>query len=224
MEFLLVPAGEFRMGSEDGDSDEKPVHQVRITKAFYLGKYEVTPQAYAKVTGKTSSCFIGDANPVESVSWRAVTVFCRKLSDGLGLEVRLPTEAEWEYACRAGTGTRFSYGDDPEDSQLGEYAWYSGNSGSQTHAVGGKKPNPWGLYDMHGNVWEWCSDWYDRSYYNESPPQNPGGAQSGRYRVLRGGSWCDGGSELRAADRRSGIAPDYYNNYFGFRLAAGVRR
>ena len=166
MQFKRIPAGEFDMGSTDGDSDERPVHRVRISRDFYLGIHEVTQAEYRAVTGKSPSNFKGDDLPVEKVSWEEANEFCRLLTErertagGLpsGMVYRLPTEAEWEYAARAGTTTKYCFGDD--ESGLGEYAWYGGNSGSTTHPVGQKRPNAWGLYDMHGNVWEWCQDWY----------------------------------------------------------------
>ena len=196
MEFVLVPAGEFMMGSEKGASDEEPVHRVRITKAFYLGKYEVTQRVYAEAAGKNPSRFKGERNPVECVSWQNATGFCKQLSDRWGVDVRLPTEAEWEYACRAGTGTRFSFGD--QYSQIGKYGWYEINSGGKAHAVGGKRPNPWGLYDMHGNVWEWCWDGLRR--YDSAPRTDPRGPASGS-RALRGGSCDDDLRHCRSAYR-----------------------
>ncbi|MCD6405841.1 MAG: SUMF1/EgtB/PvdO family nonheme iron enzyme, partial [Planctomycetes bacterium] len=152
IEMVFIPAGEFMMGSPSGESGRKSnekQHRVMITKAFYLGKYEVTQGQWQKVMGSNPSWFKGDRNPVECLSWND----CRKFVGKAVL--RLPTEAEWEYACRAGSNTRFSFSD--SDSQLGSYAWYGGNSGSKTHPVGGKRPNGWGLYDMHGNVYEWCT-------------------------------------------------------------------
>jgi formylglycine-generating enzyme required for sulfatase activity len=155
MDFVLIPAGKFMMGSDTGDNDEKPVHEVRISKPFYLGKYEVTQGQWQAVLGNNPSNFKGDANlPVGNVSWEDVQEFIRKLNakEG-GTKYRLPTEAEWEYAARAGTTTAYSYGNDV--SQLKEYAWYAENAGGKTHPVGQKEPNAWGLHDKHGNVWEW---------------------------------------------------------------------
>jgi formylglycine-generating enzyme required for sulfatase activity len=162
MEFVLIPAGAFEMGSPSNeagrDDDDGPIHQVTIKNAFYMGKYEVTQEQWRAVMGDNPSYFTGNDNlPVEQVSWDDVQEFIRKLNAKEGTDkYRLPSEAEWEYACRAGTTTRYSFGD--SESRLGEYAWYTDNSGSKTHPVGQKKPNPWGLYDMHGNVWEWVLD------------------------------------------------------------------
>jgi formylglycine-generating enzyme required for sulfatase activity len=163
MGFVQIPAGDFDMGSpsnEEGRWDnEGPVHQVNISKAFYMSKYEVTQKQWRDVMGSSPSYFKGDDLPVESVSWNDVQDFIKKLNEKEGgNKYRLPSEAEWEYAARAGTATRYSFGDD--ESKLGDYAWYMVNSGDKTHDVGQKKPNPWGLYDMHGNVWEWVQDIY----------------------------------------------------------------
>jgi formylglycine-generating enzyme required for sulfatase activity len=133
-------------------------HEVTISKPFYMGETEVTQAQYEAVMGTNPSHFKGATNPVECVCWDYATEFCKKLSDKTRQAVRLPMEAEWEYACRAGTATAFSFGD--ADSTIGDYAWYGANSGGTTHPVGQKKPNAWGLYDMHGNVWEWCADWF----------------------------------------------------------------
>jgi len=167
MEFVLIPAGTFTMGSPDSDSNaydhEKPAHQVTISEPFYMGKYEVTQAQWKAVMGENPSRFKGDDHPVENVSWEDVQQFIQKLNAKEGKEAcRLPTEAEWEYAARAGTTTIYSFGNNA--SQLGNYAWYDENSGNTTHPVGDKPPNPWGLYDMHGNVWEWVQDWYGPIY------------------------------------------------------------
>jgi len=215
MELVLIPAGEFMMGANDAGTFEKPAHRVRITRPFYMGKYEVTQQQYEAVMGKNLSRCKGARNPVETVSWNDASEFCRRLSARTGQEVRLPAEAEWEYACRAGSRTRFCFGD--SDSQLGEYAWYGGNSGRKTHPVGQKRPNPWGLYDMHGNVWEWCLDWYDSDYYEDSPPADPRGPSDGTSRVLRGGAWGNSPRGCHSAHRFAST-PTFTGSYLGFRV------
>ena len=235
LELVLIPAGEFLMGSPDAEEhaldSEKPRHQVRISKPFYLGRYEVTQEQWEAVMGSNPSHFKGAKNPVEQVSWDDCQAFLSKLNanfaGGDGRFV-LPTEAQWEYACRAGSTTRYGFGDDK--SGLGEYAWYAGNTGdkmhsahgkvgpmdSQTHAVGQKKPNPWGLYDMHGNVWEWCADRYDKSYYANSPADDPTGPVAGSGRVHRGGSWLDWAVSCRSAVRYGGT-PGFRFDDMGFR-------
>ena len=220
LELVLIPAGEFVMGSPDSeqgrDSDEGPTHKVRISGPFYLGKTEVTQAQWQAVMDKNPSKFKGSADlPVEHVLWDDAQEFCRKLSQRVGREIRLPTEAEWEYACRAGTTTAYSFGSDP--SRLGEYAWYTENSGGQTHPVGRKTANPWGLYDMHGNVMEWCADWKKR--YFSGARTDTVGPGSGAANVLRGGSWYDDASRLRSA-KRYGTAPGYHCSVIGFRVAA----
>jgi formylglycine-generating enzyme required for sulfatase activity len=238
MKLVLIPPGEFMMGSpwseERRDSDEGPQHRVRITKPFYFGVYEVTQEEYERVMGTNPSAFSRSGRnsdrvsgldtsrfPVEMVSWNDAVEFCRKLSalaaERLaGREYRLPTEAEWEYACRAGTTTRYSFGDDV--SQLGQYAWYQGNSNRRTQPAGQGKPNAWGLYDMHGNLWEWCSDWYDAKYYANSPVDDPQGPASGSGRVLRGGCLYYIAGYCRSAIR-SNRYPVLRFHYLGFRLA-----
>ena len=226
IELVLIPAGEFLMGSPDSDEeaakDEKPQHRVRITKPFYLGVHPVTQSQYEPLMGTNPSHFKGDGNrPVEGVSWEDANAFCRKLSEAMsaeggGLECRLPTEAEWEYACRAGTTTRYCFGDDA--AGLGQYAWFFENWNRTTHPVGQKKPNAWGLYDVHGNVWEWCQDGYDREYYARCPVEDPVCPSRASLRVLRGGSWGHNARDVRSA-RRICCAPGYRYNTFGFRLA-----
>jgi formylglycine-generating enzyme required for sulfatase activity len=185
MEMVLIPAGSFLMG----DAVAKPVHKVRITKPFYLGKYEVTQEQWEAVMGNTPSRSREDKRPVEQITWDDCQEFIEKLNaktGGQGGKFVLPTEAQWEYACRAGSTSKFCFGDD--ENQLGEYAWYSKNSGGQAHSVGEKKPNTFGLYDMHGNVWEWCEDWFGSDYYAKSPTDDPRGPTTGSLRVNRGGS------------------------------------
>jgi formylglycine-generating enzyme required for sulfatase activity len=223
VKLALIPAGEFQMGSPDSDSkadsNEKPQHTVRITKPFYLGVTEVTQEQYERVMATNPSNFKGAQLPVEQVSWDEAVEFCRKLSSlpserSAGRVYRLPTEAEWEYACRAGSKTKWSFGD--SESSLGDYAWYSSNSGSKTQAVGQKKPNAWGLYDMHGNVWEWCSDWAGN--YASTTVSDPSGATAGSYRVLRGGSWLSDARGCRSAYRFR-FTPVSRSDSLGFRLA-----
>jgi formylglycine-generating enzyme required for sulfatase activity len=215
MPFVLIPAGEFLMGSADGDDDEHPVHTVRISQPFYLGQYAVTQTQWQAVMGSNPSQFTGDLNrPVESVSWEDAQEFIRRLhAREDGATYRLPTEAEWEYAARAGSTTAYSFGDDPR--QLSEYAWYSENSGGQTHPVGQLKPSAWGLYDMHGNVWEWVQDWYGP--YTAAAVVDPAGPPSGSARVIRGGGWDYDTSYCRSAYRND-ATPGYRIDSLGFRL------
>ncbi len=224
IKLAFIPAGEFLMGSPDGDSDarnhEKPQHTVRITKPIYLGVTEVTQEQYEQVMGTNPSHFKGAQLPVEKVSWEDAVEYCRKLSElpaeqSTGRVYRLPTDAEWEYACRAGSRTKWSFGD--TESSLGEYAWYGDTSDNKTHPVGTKKTNAWGLYDMHGNVWEWSSDWWLR-YYTTTAVSDPTGPATGSYRVIRGGSWISSAGRCRSAIR-SGSTPDYRFSHLGFRLA-----
>jgi len=220
MKLSFIPAGEFMMGSPSSESqresDESPQHRVKISKGFYMGIYEVTQAQYKAVMDGNPSYFKGDNLPVEEVSWNDATEFCKKLSRKEGKTYRLPTEAEWEYACRAGSQTRFCFGD--SDSGLDEYAWCGyKKSGKQTHLVGQKKPNAFGLYDMHGNVWEWCQDWYDENYYSNSPGVDPEGPNTGTARVLRGGSWYGYPRRCRSAVR-SRNGPGYRYVDLGFRV------
>jgi formylglycine-generating enzyme required for sulfatase activity len=238
MKLVLIPAGEFRMGSGDDDAqaeaDEKPRHRVRITRPFYLGATEVTQGQYQAVTGQNPSFFRGSSDaPVERVSWNEAVAFCNKLSEREGLKprdptgedpksegegYRLPTEAEWEYACRAGTSTRYSFGDDA--AKLGDFGWFGRNSRNSTHDVGRKRPNAWGLYDMYGNVWEWCGDGYDASYYGKSPAADPSGPPQAERRVNRGGAWSSPPARIQTAYRRGG-APGFRGFSLGFRVARG---
>ena len=221
MKFMVIPPGEFMMGSPETEArrvDDESQHRVTITKPFYLGETEVTQEQYQKVMGTNPSRFKGPQKPVETVSWDDAVEFCRKLSaipaeKTAGHVYRLPTEAEWEYACRSGTTTSYSFGD--SESELGAYAWYKDNSGKTTHPVGGKKPNAWGLYDMHGNVWEWCQDWYGD--YPSGSATDPIGATSGSLRVFRGGSWYDSARHCRSADR-SGDTHEARGINLGFRV------
>ena len=225
LELVLIPAGKFMMGSpkeeKDRQDSEGPQHEVAISKPFYMAVYPVTQEQYEKVTGKNPSHFKGAQNPVENVNWDDAVGFCKHLSQKTGKTVQLPTEAQWEYACRAGSTTRFCYGDDNDDSKLGDYAWYTGNSGGTTHPVGQKKPNDWGLYDMHGNIWQWCSDLYDEKYYANSPKTDPQGPATSSARVLRGGGWGASPALSRSATR-GGWGWGGRDIYNGFRVSVDL--
>jgi formylglycine-generating enzyme required for sulfatase activity len=186
MEAVAIPAGSFTMGSEKGREDEKPVHKVTITKPFYMGKSKVTQEQWRAVMGNNPSFYKGDKYPVGNVSWNDCEMFLAKLNEKLhGWRASLPTEAQWEYACRAGSTGKYCHGDD--ESRLGEYAWFNSNASGTAHPVGLKKPNAWGLYDMHGNFWEWCNDWYGK--YSAEAQEDPQGSGPVNGRVLRGGSF-----------------------------------
>jgi formylglycine-generating enzyme required for sulfatase activity len=218
MEFVLIPAGDFLMGSTDRLEEERPIHRVRISQPFYLSRYPVTQAQWEVLRGGNPSFFKGDSNrPVESVSWTDVQEFIRLLNrEEGGSAYRLPTEAEWEYARRARSTTAYCFGDD--ESRLAEYAWYKANAEGKTHPVGKKEPNAWGLYDLHGNVFEWVEDWYETTYYQRSPAQDPRGPSFGRDRVDRGGSWNHDAWNCRSA-RRGRLTPDAHASDTGFRLA-----
>lgn len=217
-----IPAGEFLMGSAVPGyiKHEYPQHKVIISKPFYLGKYEVTQTQWMKVMGSNPSFFkrkrTEGPRPVEDVCWNDVQEFITKLNAMTGQKFRLPTEAEWEYACRAGSTTRYFFGDDMDG--IDEYAWYMDNSDYRSHPVGLKKPNSFGLYDIIGNVWEWCSDYYGKNYYSVSPETDPKGPGSGKYRVIRGGGWHWPGMGLRSSHRYY-HAPTYKYANTGLRLA-----
>jgi len=203
MKLVRIPAGKFLMGSPKTEKgrrgDEGPQREVTISKPFYMGVTEVTQSQYQSIMVKNPSRFKGPQNPKKEVSWDDATAFCTALSKKTGKTVRLPTEAQWEYACRAGTKTRFSFGN--EDKDLSIYAWYNANSDNKTHPVGQKKPNAWGLYDMHGNLCEWCRDWYDEKFYANAKNVDPENTTRAKYRVLRGGSWNYDPDYCRAAFR-----------------------
>ena len=245
--WVWIPPGRFTMGSPANEVGrigwEGPQTAVTITKGFWMGKYEVTQGEYLAVMGSNPSWFNGDRTawgredygtdlnrPVEQVSWNEAVAYCAALTERERLAVRigtnsmyrLPTEAEWEHACRAGTSTRFSYGDDPGKTDLTNYAWYGSNCGERTHAVGQKLPNPWGLYDMHGNVSELCQDWFGA--YAGGIAVDPQGPATGSYRVQRGGTWHSSSViYYRSANRGYDDRPDARDYYFGFRavLAPG---
>jgi len=220
MEFIEIPAGRFEIGACSKvffeTCGDEAGYMVTIEKSFYLGKTEVTQAQWEKVMGSNPSKFKGSDRPVEQVSWDDVQEFIKRLNQKEGgNKYRLPTEAEWEYAARAGNPGTYSFGND--ESKLGEYAWYSENSGSETHPVGGKKPNAWGLHDMHGNVWEWTCSAYTETYDgNETLCNNHADSP----RSLRGGSWYFNASFARSADRVN-WPPDARNSNYslGFRLA-----
>ena len=225
MEFVPIPAGTFWMGSAERAmpfKDECPRHEVTISRPFHLGKYPVTQTQWRAVMGNNPSRFKGAEHPVDSVSWEDARAFIAKLSALEGHErYRLPTEAEWEYACRAGSTGRYCFGDDA--GELGDYAWYADNSGGETHPVGRKRPNAWGLHDMHGNVFEWVRDWYDKRAYraHKGGAVDPRGPGAGEVRVLRGGCWGDEDVSCRSA-WRSRYAPDRRNEGNGFRLVLAL--
>lgn len=211
IEMVYIPPGEFMMGSPDHYPDERPVHRVRITKGFWIGKYEVTQGQWRSVMGSNPSGFQeGDDYPVERVSWNDTQAFIQNLIRLTGRSFRLPTEAEWEYACRAGTTGEF-YGN------LDDIAWYHDNSNASSHPVGRKIPNAFGLYDMLGNVWEFVQDWYAEDYYGKSPVDDPPGPSTGTHRIVRSGSWANGPHSNRSA-RRKFYLPTVAYTFIGFRL------
>lgn len=213
-EMVLIREGWFEMGSGKGSADESPAHRVWVD-SFLMDKYEVTQEQYGKFPLPDPSHFKNPKHPTEQMNWTDAALYCNEHSRAEGLEpcydeetwecnfqadgYRLPTEAEWEYACRAGTAARYFFGSDA--GKLKDYAWFAENSARKTHPVGRKKPNPWGLYDMYGNVAEWCNDFYSRDYYKGSPEKNPKGPAEGKERVLRGGAWDSSGGSCRSSYR-----------------------
>ncbi len=209
MEFKLIPAGTFIMG--EGDE----AHEVTLTRTFKMGVHEITQAQYEQVMKNNPSKFKGADHPVEMVSWDEAVEFCRRLSEvpaekAAGNVYRLPTEAEWEYACRAGTATRFSFGD--EERNLAEYGWYHANSDSKTHPVGAKQPNAWGLYDLNGNVWEWCSDLIDKDYMYDPPK-----LRDPILNVCRGGAWNGYAHDCRPTSLTL-VTPGFSKDFVGFRV------
>ena len=222
IDMVKVEAGTFMMGAtsemkdsyDDPDSDEKPVHQVTLTNDYYMGKYEVTQALWQAVMGSNPSNFKGDNLPVEKVSWNDCQEFISKLNSLAGRKFRLPTEAEWEYAARGGKKSRcYQYSG---SSNISDVVWYKDNSANKTHPVGTKQANELGIYDMSGNVWEWCSDWY--SSYSSSSQTNPTGSDSGSARVSRGGGWNCNASYCRLSVRFY-YTPDFRLDILGLRLA-----
>jgi formylglycine-generating enzyme required for sulfatase activity len=251
MEFVRIPAGMFRMGSPSSEKDrssEEELHEVVITRDFYLGKYPVTRgqfRVFVQAANYKTEAELGDGgngwdplkkekrqgrefnwrnpgfaqtdnHPVVEVGWQDAVMFCAWAGRQAGRKMRLPTEAEWEYACRAGTQTAYHFGDDPRE--LSEYSWYSANSKEGTHPVGTKKPNAWGLYDMHGNVSQWCQDWHETTYYAQSPKRDPQGPNDGALRSVRGGAWYSTAWFCRSAHRHF-RGPSYCEEGVGFRVA-----
>ena len=214
---VQIPAGSFQMGTPGNTGDERQ-HPVSLSRDVWIGKFPVTQGQWQAVMGNNPSNFknAGADAPVEQVSWDDAQQFLAKLNGLQGqFTFRLPTEAEWEYACRAGTeGVR--YGD------LDAIAWYDQNSGKTTHPVGQKQPNAFGLYDMNGNVWQWCQDWYGDGYYSQSPSTDPQGPASGQYRVCRGGSWNNHATYVRSASRGL-FTPDFRFSRLGLRVCAVAR-
>jgi formylglycine-generating enzyme required for sulfatase activity len=220
MEFILIPPGSFRMGGdkklEQAEDHETPRHLVKISTAFLMGKYQVTQAQWSKIMNNNPSEFKDDIRPVERVSWNDVQAFIQKLNiKEKTNKYRLPTEAEWEYAARAGSENSYSFGSDA--NKLDRYGWYRRNSAGETHPVGQLRPNAWGLFDMHGNVHEWCQDWFDRRYYSQSPSNAPLGPSSGLAKAMRGGDWGSEDWYCRCASR-SLSSPDRRSNRLGFRL------
>ncbi len=220
MAFSYCPPGTFAMGSpasESGRDPDERSHQVTLTRGFWMGLFPVTQAQYRCVTSRNPSYFRGESLPVEGVDWATAKDFCKRLSDRVGKPVRLPTEAEWEYACRAGRSTAFWSGNDEADMEA--LTWYGATSVGETRPVGADSvPNPWGVYDTQGNVWEWCEDWYDPHYYYRSPRENPvceEGEQT--HRILRGGCWASYWRHCRAAYRGRNM-PAFSNNQIGFRV------
>jgi len=227
IEFVYIPPGKLVMGSSENESgrqsDEGPQREVQITRGFYLGKFEVTQQQWTAVMGNNPSVFKTlpkpENLPVESVSWYECQEFIARLDSLFDGNFRLPSEAEWEYACRAGTSSKYYWGDFMTRNGTSDYSWANSRSMAMPHPVGEKKPNNWGLYDMSGNVWEWCSDWYG-SYLSEETI-DPKGPEMGTYKVFRGGSWYDFRDAHRSANRHK-HAPDLKFTAIGLRLVLEI--
>lgn len=215
MEFVRIDSGSFMMGSyeEEGDGDETPRHKVTITKAFYIGKYEVTQEQWEKIMGENPSELKGEKNPVDTVSWKDCIKFTERLGEITGKKLSLPTEAQWEYSCRAVTTTKWFFGSD--ENVADQYGWIESNSQGTTHLVGMQKPNAWGIYDMYGNLQEWCMDWYQNPY-SLGDAVDPLGPEVGDSHVVRGGGWGDFPDNARSAYRNAN-GENVGNNGTGFR-------
>ncbi len=233
-EFISITPGEgkfpasFVMGSgPTAPAAEQPAHKVTFRQPFAMAKYEVTQELYQAITGKNPSRWKGPRNSVEMVNWDESVAFCRQVTDELkrrGLigkkdVIRLPSEAEWEYVCRAGTTTAYSFGDDAKE--LTHYAWFTGNARGNDPPVGKKRPNPWGFYDMHGYVWEWCADDWHPSYEGAPADGSPRRAEGAKERVIRGGSWVDAAELCRSASR-GGVPMDRRTAAIGLRCVRAV--
>lgn len=228
-DMVLIPSGSFLMGSNKGEDDERPIHNV-LVDSFYLSRHEVTQSRWKEIMRTRpwqGNNYVeeGDNFPAVMISWYDVKHFIRELNTLSNEKFRLPTEAEWEYACRGNSSTKYAHGS--RKAGLNNYAWYYDNAFNKeemyAHEVGTRKANKWGLYDMAGNVYEWCYDWYSRNYYNKSPVQHPKGPVHGKYKVVRGGDWARTDYFLRAASRRY-YDPHYKDVNVGFRLAKNTAR
>lgn len=227
MKLVYIEPGKFLMGSPKEElkrhADRELQHEVEITKGYWMGVFEVTQEEYEKVVGHNPSLFKGARLPVETVNWEDAIGFCKKLSKKAGKTFDLPTEAEWEYACRAGSKEAFHYGKSLSSKQAnfnGNYPYGGAEKGPflfKTAPVGSYAPNAFGLYDMHGDVWEWCKDWYQKDYYKDSPLRDPQGAAKGEFRVMRGGCFSNYAEECRSAFRYHEF-PRFRGFLMGFRV------
>ncbi|MBF0225985.1 MAG: formylglycine-generating enzyme family protein [Desulfobacterales bacterium] len=211
---IFIPNGEFIMGNNDGNDDEFPAHPVHIMRSFYMSAWPITQEQWEIIMGQNPSRFVGEKHPVENISWEEANLFIDKLNKMLTVDgFRLPTEAEWEYSCRAGSKASYCFGNDI--NLLKDYAWYYDNSNGHPQTVGQLKPNAWGVHDMHGNVWEWCDDWYGE--YPSDLMIDPNGPLTGTNKVSRGGSWLNYARSCQAG-YRSYYSPQNRGNGIGFRI------
>lgn len=229
MKLVLIPPGQFQMGSPPGEEWHRPdeaLHQVTLTRAFYMGTTEVTQGQWKAIMGRNPSFAVGDALPVDTVTWSEADTFCRKLTEKEGTKYRLASEAEWEYACRAGTTTPFHTGATISTDQAnynGKFTYGKGTKGlfrESSTKVGSFPPNAWGVHDMHGNVWEWCADWY--SEYPKHAVRDPTGPAEGDRRIIRGGCWINFPAVCRSANRGK-IVPRSWNFHTGFRVVRELK-